>query len=93
LGFKTLHEGVWLNTHKNSNVFLFYPKDFKKWKLKNIKFEDVYGDGDLTVPDFSLVLPKVFLSIGTEVYNDKLGHLDILQNNKSQIKMKQFLNS
>lgn len=92
-GFKTLHEGVWLNNQKASNIFLYYPKDFKKWKPKKIKYEDVYGDGDSTVPDFSLKIPEAFISIGTEIYKDHLGHLDILQSDKSQLKIKHFLES
>ena len=91
-GFKTLHEGVWLNHQSKKNIFLYYPKDFKKWKPNKIKYQDIYGDGDLTVPDFSLNLPKAFHSIGTEVFSDNLGHLDILQNEKSQFKIKNFLN-
>jgi hypothetical protein len=93
LGFKTLHEGVWLTDHVKKNIFLYYPKDFKKHKFKKIKNDEIYGDGDLTVPDFSLKLPKAFEKIGVEIHNDKLGHLDILQHPRSQNRILQFLNS
>ena len=90
-GFKTLHEGVWLNHLKKKNVFIYYPQDFKKWKFKLINQTDLFADGDGTVPDFSLSIPKAFLKIGAEVYTDQLGHLDMLQSKKSQEKIKSFL--
>jgi pimeloyl-ACP methyl ester carboxylesterase len=90
-GFKTVTKGVWLKNIPESNVFLFYPKNFKKWKSK-IDPESVYGDGDATVPDFSLELPEAFKSIETTNVHQKLGHLDSLQHKDSQKIITQFLN-
>jgi pimeloyl-ACP methyl ester carboxylesterase len=89
-GFKTVHEGVWLKNHYRANIFLYYPKDFKKWK-PNFKHDQIYGDGDLTVPDFSLHLPSAFLDLDPKIVKEKLGHLDILQHESSQKVIRQFL--
>ena len=89
-GFKTVHRGVWHFHKDKKNVFLFYPKNFKKWKSK-LTPESVYGDGDLTVPDFSLELPISMEHLKTIHVKKKLGHLDILQHPSSQEKIKEFL--
>jgi len=89
-GHKTIHTGVW-HKHKNkNNIFLFYPKNFKKWKSK-MKPDCVYGDGDLTIPDFSLKLPSSMDYLKTQHVHEKLGHLNTLQHPSSQEKIKEFL--
>jgi hypothetical protein len=92
-GQKTLHEGVWLNHLHKRNVFLYYPKDFKKWKYKKVNYHDLFGDGDATVPSFSLILPKPYMDMGAVLHHDQLGHLDILQSDSSQKTINTFLNS
>ncbi len=82
-GSKTVHHGVWLNNLSESSVFLYYPKNFKKWKSK-LDPDVVYGDGDSTIPDFSLKLPCAFEEIGTSIIQQKLGHLESLQHKDSQ---------
>ncbi len=89
-GSKTVHEGVWLKSAKTSNVFLYYPKDFKKW-LPKTDPEIVYGDGDQTVPDFSAELPPAFKSLDPKILHMKLGHLEILQSARSQNYIHEFL--
>ncbi len=90
-GFPTLHEGIWLNHLHKKNVFLYYPKDFKKFKFQRLKHHELFADGDLTVPDFSLKLPDAFQKLNIQVHTDHLGHLDILQSAQSQIVLKNFL--
>jgi hypothetical protein len=77
-GFKTVHHGVWLKNHPSPNVFLYYPKNFKKWKSK-LHPDSVFNDGDSTIPDFSLELPSSLKSIETKIIKQKMSHLDSLQ--------------
>jgi len=91
-GSKTLHQGVWLrNIHKN-NVFLYYPKDFKKWKLK-LRPASVYGEGDSTIPDFSLELPQAFKALDPRIIHEKRGHLDSLQHKNAHQDIYDFINT
>jgi len=87
LGQKTVHHGIW---HKKPNTFLYYPKHFKKWKVKENP-SIVYGDGDATVPDFSLILPSFLKDLETKEIIAKKSHLEILQSDESQKIILDFL--
>ena len=90
-GFKTTNNGVWLKNHPSPNIFLYYPKNFKKWKT-TMSHDQVFGDGDLTVPDFSLKLPEAIkTAFNIQHVHEKRGHLDILQHPESQKKITEFL--
>ncbi|MBY0414352.1 MAG: hypothetical protein K2Q18_09310, partial [Bdellovibrionales bacterium] len=92
-GQQTVHHGLWLKKLAEvgkPNVVLYYPKHFKQWKLKD-KASIVYGDGDATVPDFSLKLPTYLQELQTKEVKRKLGHLDILQSQESQEIITNFL--
>jgi len=86
-GQKTVHHGLWL---KKPNVFLYYPKHFKKWKVKQ-KPSIIYGDGDATVPDFSLKLPSFLKDLNTTEISDSKPHLETLQSDESQKLISAFL--
>lgn len=91
-GMKTSNNGVWLKNHHDPNIFLYYSKNFKKWKSK-INPDVVFCDGDQTVPDFSLELPEAFKELNTSIVEDERGHLDILQHLSSQVKISHFIKS
>ncbi len=89
-GQKTVHHGVWLKKNASANIFLYYPKHFKKWKI-TINPEHVYGDGDSTVPDFSLELPSFLKELKTKEIRLKKTHLNVLQSIESQKIITAFL--
>ncbi len=90
LGFPTVHHGVWHPNHSQKNIFLYYPKHFKKWKLK-INPNIVLGDGDSTVPDFSLKLPPFFKDLNTTEVVLSKSHLSVLQSSESLNVINNFL--
>ncbi|MBC7538484.1 MAG: hypothetical protein H7281_06665 [Bacteriovorax sp.] len=89
-GQKTVHHGVWLKKKELENIFLYYPKHFKKWKIK-IDPNNVYGDGDSTIPDFSLELPSFLKELNTTEIRQKKTHLNVLQSIESQSYITDFL--
>lgn len=89
-GHKTVQEGVWLRKSKDPNVFLYYPRDFKKW-MPSVDPEIVYGDGDGTVPNCSAELPTAFRKLDSEIVTSPLPHLAVLQNPRSQNRIHEFL--
>lgn len=93
-GFKTIQKGVWLQEHKDPNVFLYYARDFKKHKSSlhaKLTFDSVYADGDQTVPDFSSELLPGLAAITTQNIGLKHTHLDVLQHSSSQKLIADFL--
>ncbi|MBC7714164.1 MAG: hypothetical protein H7177_12545 [Rhizobacter sp.] len=88
-GHDTVHHGVWLKKSKKPNTFLYYPKHFKKWKIK-IDPSKVFGDGDSTVPDFSLKLPRFLKDLNTTEVHLNLSHLNVLQSRESQQIISEF---
>ncbi len=97
-GFKTIQKGVWLQEHNDPNVFLYYARDFKKYKpaLKtkksvSLNYESVYADGDQTVPDFSAELLPSLNPITSINLKTKRTHLEVLQHASSQKVISDFL--
>lgn len=86
-GQKTVHHGLWL---KKPNVFLYYPQHFKKWKVK-LHPSIVFGEGDATVPDFSLKLPSFLKELNTIEVSRQDSHLNVLQSDESQQIISKFL--
>ena len=90
LGQKTIHEGVWLQQHKEPNIFLYYARDFKRHKV-SLKYDCVYGDGDQTVPDFSAELLPALKALTQVHHRAHHTHLEILQHSSSQKVIADFI--
>ena len=89
-GHKTVQQGIWYRKSQRPNVFLYYPRDFKKW-LPSADPGIVFGDGDGTVPDFSAELPTAFKALGSNIIHSRLDHLAVLQSPQSQNRIHEFL--
>jgi hypothetical protein len=89
-GFKTTNSEVWLKNTEEPNLILYYPKEFKKWKSA-LHSDIIFSDGDSTVPEHSLKLPRFLQSLGTKHIHEKYSHLDVLQNTTSQGLIYEFL--
>ena len=89
-GSRTLHQGVWLRNISRNNVFLYYPKDFKKWK-SHFHPDIVYGEGDSTIPEFSLKLPNSFKVLNPKIIHEKRGHIETIQHKNAHQAIYDFI--
>jgi len=89
-GFKTTNSGVWIKNTSRPNALLYFPKEFKKWKSP-IAPDVIYSDGDGTISEQSLKLPKFLESLNAKNIHENLSHLDILQSKYSQSLIHDFL--
>jgi pimeloyl-ACP methyl ester carboxylesterase len=89
-GFKTVNEGVWLDKHSRSNIFLYNRRDFARRSTK-FKFSSVFSDGDQTVPAYSAPLPSALVDLGFESRGLPQSHLEVLQHSSAQKLIVEFL--
>ena len=93
-GTKTTDRGIWMQSARTQeNIFLFYSRDFFRWKqhFAWIQLNLVASDGDSLIPSRSSELPPAFREIGAHTVKAKLNHLDVLQKASQQNHLTQFL--